>query len=121
MMIRGPARAPAVGGPGRDDAPRRLDAVKPRHPDVHQDDIGLVLKHRRDRLLTVGGLGQHVDARRLEDEPEAAPHQRLVVGDHHGHRTLDRAASGHDAVPAGMAARTCQPPPGRGPAASSPP
>jgi hypothetical protein len=85
-------------------------------------------RHRgpqRRRLLAVGGLGEHVDTRRLEDEPEAAPHQRLVVRDHHGHwvRTVeaaaivrDHAAAGHDAIPAGMTARTCQPPPGRGPA-----
>ena len=109
--------------------PGRLDAVQPRHPDVHQHDVGPVLEHRRDRLLAVGGLGQHVDAGRLQDQPEAAPYQRLIVGDHRGHRPraagTDAAArhraAGHDAAPVGMTARTCQPPPGRGPAASSPP
>ena len=131
---------------GGQDPPGRLEPVHLRHPDVHQHDVRPVLERGRDRLPPVRGLGHHRDARRAEDQPEAAPDQRLVVGDDHpGARVRSRAHRGaarnwcrtgpagsppspgpsSRAEPrgpsTGILARTRQPPPGRGPASSSPP
>ena len=60
----------------------RLDPVDARHPDVHQDDVGREVAGPGHGLLAVGGLADHVEVGLdLEDHPEAAPDQRLVVGD----------------------------------------
>ena len=139
-----PRAVPAARG--GQDPPGRLEPVHLRHPDVHQHDVRPVLEGGRDRLPPVRGLGHHRDARRAEDQPEAAPDQRLVVGDDHpGAGVRSRAHRGdarnsgrtgpagpppspgpprRSETPrpsSGILARTRQPPPGRGPASSSPP
>jgi PAS domain S-box-containing protein len=61
----------------------RLDPVHPRHPDVHQHDVGHVQRRGLDRLRPVSGLGHDLDvAGRLQHRLEAGAHHRLVVGDH---------------------------------------
>jgi len=97
----------------RGDLPGGLDAVEHRHLDVHQGDVRTVLDGQRDRLLPVGGLAHHLDVVfRLEQRPDAAADERLVIGQ----QDLD-----HDAVRAGSSARTRKPPPCWGPAWSWPP
>ncbi len=62
------------------DLTRRLDAVHPRHPDVHQHHIGLQRPHLVERLEAVTGLSHHREITlRLQDHPEAGAQQRLVV------------------------------------------
>jgi hypothetical protein len=103
------------------DALGRLEPVHLGHPDIHQHDVGPVLQRRRDRLPAVRGLGHHRDAGRAQDQPETASDQRLVVRDDHPRRCISgRAVRAHTGS-SGMMARTRQPPPGRGPASSSPP
>ena len=63
--------------------PGGLDAVHDRHTDVHQHDVGRVLRRSLDRLLAGAGLGDDLDVPGgLEHGLEAGPHHRLVVGDH---------------------------------------
>src|SRR6202042_1539728 len=63
---------------------------------------------------SVGGLGHHLDVVfRLEQRPDAAADQRLVVGE----QDPDQVAG----VSAGISARTWKPPPSLGPACSRPP
>jgi len=62
--------------------PSRLEPVQPRHPDVHQHDVGLQVASELDRLGAVARLADHLDVRfRLEDQPEAGADERLVVGE----------------------------------------
>ena len=99
--------------PARNDTPGRLEPVEPRHPDVHQHDVGLELAHDPERLLTVLGLTDDLDVLlRLEDHPEPGADQRLVVDDQH---------ADHDGAPSGRLARTRKPPVGCGAASSEPP
>ena len=80
----------------RDDAPRRLEPVHRRHPDVHQHDVGPAATHGLDRLRAVRRLGDDAQVGLgLEDHPEAGAHERLVVGDedvdaHAGDRHSER-------------------------------
>ena len=61
----------------------RLDAADPRHPDVHEHDVGSELLGLADGVLAVLGLGDDLDAfLGLEDHVEAAPEQGVVVGDY---------------------------------------
>ena len=64
-------------------------------------------------------LGHDLDVRLgVEDHPEAVAHEGLVVGDHDPDR---RRAHGAPMTSSGSRATTANPPPGRGPAVSSPP
>ena len=64
------------------DPARGLEAVDAWHLDVHQHDVGLQPLRRRDGLLAVARLADHGDAfLGLEDQPEAAAHERLIVGE----------------------------------------
>src|SRR5581483_2248369 len=110
QVERGQHQHPDVGS-GADDLPGGLEAVHHRHPDVHQHDVRPVLEHRRDGRRAVRRLARDLEARRLQDQPEPAADQRLVVGDHYAH--------GNSA--SGIVARSRHPPPGRGPASTSPP
>ena len=66
----------------RDDPPRRLDPVELRHPDVHQDHVRLELGRQAHRLVAVLGLADDLEiVASLDDQPEAAADERLVVGD----------------------------------------
>lgn len=72
--------------PGREfgDAPRRRQAVQMRHLDVQQRDVWSVLERTAERLLTLSGLGHHLDLWVAgEDAADAGAYQRLVVGEQH--------------------------------------
>jgi hypothetical protein len=65
----------------RDDLPGGLEAVEHRHLNVHERDVRAVLGGQCDRMLLVGGLGDHLDVVFcLEQRPDAAADQRLVIG-----------------------------------------
>jgi len=86
----------------RDDLPGGLEAVEHRHRDVHERDVRAVLGGQRERVLPVGGLGDHLDVVfRLEQRPDPAADQRLVVGQQN---------PDHDGARAGSSARTWKPP-----------
>ena len=68
-----------------------------------------------DRLVAVGGLADHLDAvLGVQQRPEPGPDQRLVVGQQHPDHWSPLSSRGRRAW-------TRKPPPGRGPAVSSPP
>jgi len=76
----------------------RGDAVHARHSDVHEDDVGAQLAGSGDGVLSVHCLAHHLEVLLdLEDNCEAASHQRLVIGDqdgdHPGSTELDRSTS----------------------------
>ena len=69
---------PSRPGPG--DLPGRLDAVHPRHADVHQHHVGLQRPHLVEGLQAVPGLADDREVLLgLQDHPEAGAQQRLVV------------------------------------------
>ena len=93
----------------------RLDPVQHRHPDVHEDDVGLQRARQRDRLLRRCPPRRRPRCRgsSVEDQPEAVADQRLVVGD---------AGPGSRLVlGSGRRACTREAAVGRGPASSVPP
>lgn len=62
------------------DAPGRLDAVHDGHLDVDEGDVGQPLLEECEALLTVGGLGDHLDVvLEVEQRAEAAADEWLVV------------------------------------------
>jgi hypothetical protein len=106
----------AVGG---HDPPGGLDAVDARHPDVHQDHVGVQFPGQPDRLGPVAGLAHDVDVVGfLQDHPETGPHQRLVIGQQQAdaHRTGPIAA----VAVMGRRAWIRHPPAGSGPALTAP-
>jgi NTE family protein len=96
----------------RRDPPGRLDAVHPRHLDVDQRDVGQVVPGLPDAFLAVRGLRHDLDVvLGVEQRPETAADQRLVVDEQnpdHGCAT-------------GSSACTRKPPSLRGAASSLPP
>src|SRR5262245_14771743 len=113
------ARAgPGVGLGG--DPASRLDAIHGRHPDVHEDDIGMYLAAQANRFGTVRGAAHDVDVGlSAQQRAESGADDLLVVGDEH----LDRwTGFGHDTDSlTGSVASTRNPPPSTGPAESVPP
>jgi hypothetical protein len=94
---------------------RGCDAVKPRHPDVHEDHIRTHSTGGVDGFDPVRGLGNHRNVRLCgEDQPETGPDELLIVGQQHPDR--HRVTSG-----TGIIAATWNPRPGRGPASRVPP
>ena len=72
--------AHGVHPPVRDDLPGGFEAVQHRHLDVYQRDVRAVLGGQRHGLLSVGGLRDHLDVVfGVEQRPDTAPDQRLVV------------------------------------------
>ena len=62
---------------------QRLQAVRSRHREVEQQDVGPQAGHLRDRLLAVARLADHLEPRvRLEQPAQAVSEDRVVVGDH---------------------------------------
>ena len=63
--------------------PRDLEAREPRHADVEERDVGLVVVDRAQRLEAVGGERQHLELRpeRGEARAQVLGEVRLVVGD----------------------------------------
>ena len=89
-----------------DQASRRPEPVKPGHADVHQDHVRAAEAGEVDRAFAVSRLGDDLDVGlRVEDHPEAAAHERLVVGD----RDADHDAGSRSAASCSDAA-TSQPP-----------
>jgi hypothetical protein len=77
------------------DRRTRLDARAPGHPDVHQDDVRQELLGPPDRLGTVTGLTDDLDAGFLvQHHLQAASVQRVVVSDQHADRVAGGAAPG---------------------------
>ena len=67
------------------DAPGGRQPVDAGHADVHQHDVGPQLEGEAHGLVAVGGLADDGDVvLRVEQGPEPAAHQRLVVGDDDG-------------------------------------
>ena len=80
------------------------------------DDVRRERLEPTDRVGPVDRLADDLDVvLRIQDHPEPGTHQRLVVGDQHPDRRVAHAGS------EGRRARRRNPPPGRGPASSSPP
>jgi hypothetical protein len=66
---------------GGDDAPRRLQTIKQRHADVHQDDGWMESGRFGHRLEAVFGFCHHFDFFFTgEKHPKASANHRLVVG-----------------------------------------
>jgi hypothetical protein len=111
VEVKGRQHQHAGGAELRNQPPRRLDPVEHRHPDVHQDQVGPGLQRTRHGLVPVRRLGDDFDVGLgVEDEPEAAAHQRLVVSEQDA-----------DHVGSGSRAQTVKPPPSARAASSSPP
>lgn len=86
------------------------DVAAIQHPDVHHDHVGVCFLRDPHGVGPGTGLADDFDVRRVGDEdPEAGPDQRLIVGEDHTPR--------HQAAPAiegvGSVAATRNPPPGR--------
>ena len=91
----------AVEGRHDDDVPEvvgdevagGLDAVHPRHLDVHQHDVGAGRAGPFDRLEAVGGLADDLDVvLDREDHREARPHHGVVVDEQDRQRALHHDA-----------------------------
>ena len=97
------------GGLSPHDPPGGLDAVKHRHPDVHEHHVRSQPPGHGDRVLPVAGLARHGDLRlALQDLAQSDPDQRLVVGNQHGRHS-------------GSSTRTAKPPSRRADASNLPP
>jgi hypothetical protein len=100
---------------------RGLEAVELGHPDVHQHQVRRELARALQRRAPVGGFADHLEVGlRVEDHPQAAAHERLIVGDQDpdglGH-ACTCAASLSPAGARGINADTANPdPPAAGPA-----
>ena len=71
-----------------------LDPVHPRHPHVHQDDVGSQLAGEPDGLRAVPGLPHDLDPLDgAEEEPEPSADQVLVVGDQDPDHGIGRVAA----------------------------
>src|SRR5450631_43157 len=76
------------GGVGA-DLSRRLDAVHPRHPDVHQDDVDRQVPCLLHSLATGRRLSDHLQiVFQLQDPAKTRPDQWLVVNDQHPDHAL---------------------------------
>src|SRR5690606_17756073 len=74
------ARAPLGRVGGREDAPRRLDAVHDGHTDVHEHDVGARAGRERDALEPVARLPHELEVGlRADEHPDARAEERLVV------------------------------------------
>ena len=122
-------------GPGSANPPGRLDAVEPRHPQIHEDDVRAVALGEHHGLFAVGRRGDGVDPRRdLQQRHQPFAHERLIVGDQDPDRVTHDWAPGpwsetahgaawagpSDPARTGTCSSTRQPFP-RGPAVRVPP
>src|SRR3954447_13369640 len=94
-----------------DDAPRRLDPVDLRHPDVHENDVRSEVASERSGFGAVRRLADHVHAGELEDQAETRPDELLVV----------REQDADHGRTSGSVARTVKPRLAPAPAANEPP
>ena len=63
--------------------PRRLDAGQAGHLQIHDHDVGRELADEPQRLAAVVRLADHLEALLLEQAPEAAPEEIVVVDQQH--------------------------------------
>jgi phenylalanyl-tRNA synthetase alpha chain len=116
--------ASSFGAARGDDPSGGLDAVHPWHADVHEHDVGARSADQLHGLGAGRGFSHHRDVvLDVEQEPEAGPHQLLVVDEQHRDRSVVSGLHTF-AVPVGARgsrAVTAKPPPDSGPASSSPP
>jgi hypothetical protein len=56
-----------------------------RHPDVEDDEVGLVARHRGDEVARVASGGGDLVAAILEQARRALAQQHLILGDHDPH------------------------------------
>src|SRR5437588_1650613 len=69
-------------GAARDDARRRIATVHPRHREVHEHDVGLVLGRQGDRLLPIRRGRNHFEvARGPQQLRQPGAHDRVIFGD----------------------------------------
>lgn len=106
----------------------RRESVRPRHPDVHEDDVRAGAVDERHDLVTVGGLADDLHVLgTAQHEGQPGPHQRVVVDEEQSDRShasyVITVATGRLGVaqPHGSLARTSKPPPGVGPCSRVPP
>src|SRR5262249_44596686 len=117
-----PRRGPR---PGLEDHPGCLQAVHDRHPEVHEHHVRsqrACLADRSGAVLCLANDLQIVGV--LDEQPESAAHQRLIVSDQDGDRSVHAAVSPDSAADrrsAGNTATTSNPPPCSCPARTSPP
>ena len=79
------------------------DPVEPRHPDVHQDDIGVVQVDGGQDAVAVAGLADDLDLRGAgQHRRQSGTDQRVVVDD----EDADRGSHGDP----GMVARSTKSP-----------
>ena len=72
----------------------RADAVEPRHDEVHEHDVGLERRDRRERRLAVGRLADDLDVvLQLEERAQALAHDGVVVDDEDGDHARHLEAS----------------------------
>jgi len=96
----------------------RSNAVKTRHPYVHEDDVRSPVPGEVDGAAAVLRLADNDQVVGSgDDAAETHAHQRLVVGDEDADRHAGRVAV--DGIC--RTAVTSKPPPNRGPALRSPP
>ena len=115
----------AVGGDRRGG----IDAVQNRHPNIRQNDVGLLPSDLLDRFCAGGRFPDQAQIRRFGDDPaQPGADERLVVDDHHPHahrsdsaecgadtpKTAAAPVSARRAAGSGSRAATRKPPPGSG-------
>jgi hypothetical protein len=65
----------------RQDASGGVETVEPRHANVHEHDIGLVLERHSHSLLTAGCFSHDLDVRSSQQALKACPDDFMVVCD----------------------------------------
>ena len=99
------------------EQPGRLDAVEPRHPHVHQHDVGAGGGQPLHGLAAVARLAHDLEVVLAVDEhPEAGAHHLLVVDQEHPDRLAPRLSG----LTGGSSPTPGSRRPGRGPASSVP-
>ena len=71
-------------GHGLEHPAERLEAVHPRHRDVHEHDVRVLLDGISNRLLAVRGGADNLDVGGpVEEGRQPSPHQRVVIDNEH--------------------------------------
>lgn len=80
VQIEGGQHQHADLGSLREQPAGGLDAVQPRHPDIHEHDVRSGLERLLDTLYAIAGLSDDDETGSFQDHREADPHQFLIVG-----------------------------------------
>ena len=74
----------------RAQTPDRLDGVALGQAQIEHQDVGAVLAHVTSHRVEVSRFRDHLEILlAFQQQPEAATHQRMVIGEHHPDRRLD--------------------------------